>query len=154
MPRGSITGLLGPNGAGKTTAIKLLLGMARADQGQGWVFGHPIGSERDSVAIRQRTGFVSESKDLYSHFDVAGMIRLTKSCYPGWRSAAAAALREQFELPLRAKVTALSKGMRTKLALLLACCRGADLLVLDEPTDGLDPASTEAVLAALMGVAA
>lgn len=154
VPQGSVTGLLGPNGAGKTTAIKLLLGMARPDGGTGLVFGQRIDAEADSVRIRQRTGYVSETKDLYPHFTVDQMVHLTRGLYPTWRSDLERRLRGSFALRPDAKVSTLSKGMRTKLSLLLACCRGADLLVLDEPTDGLDPVAAELVLETLIGLVA
>ncbi|MHB1327837.1 MAG: ABC transporter ATP-binding protein [Gemmatimonadales bacterium] len=154
VPQGSVTGLLGPNGAGKTTALKLLLGMARPDGGTGQVFGHRIDVEADSVRIRQRTGYVSETKELYPHFTVEQMVRLTRGLYPTWRTDLEARLRGTFALRPDARVATLSKGMRSKLSLLLACCRGADLLVLDEPTDGLDPAAAELVLETLIGLVA
>ncbi len=154
VPRGSVTGLLGPNGAGKTTALKLLLGMARPDGGMGQVFGHRIDVEADSVRIRQRTGYVSETKELYQHFTVEQMIRLTRGLYPTWRADLEVRMRGTFALRPDARVSALSKGMRSKLSLLLACCRGAELLVLDEPTDGLDPAAAELVLETLIGLVA
>jgi ABC-2 type transport system ATP-binding protein len=82
------------------------------------------------------------------------MIRFTAPFFPRWRADLEQRYRRSFELPADRKVKALSRGMRTKLALLLALCRGADLLVLDEPTTGLDPAATEDVLQALVGHAA
>jgi ABC-2 type transport system ATP-binding protein len=150
VPAGSICGFLGRNGAGKTTTIKLLLGMARPTDGEARVFGLPAGDESTSVDIRRRTGFVSDEKDLYDYMDVAGMIRFTQMFYPRWRSDLAARYLRSFELPADRKVKSLSRGMRTKLALLLALCRGAELLMLDEPTSGLDPAMAEQVLQALV----
>jgi ABC-2 type transport system ATP-binding protein len=151
VPAGSICGLLGRNGAGKTTAIKLLLGMARPTAGCAHVFGLPADVETASVEIRRRTGFVSEDKDLYDYMDVAGMIRFTAPWFPRWRADLAQRYLRRFELPPDRKVKTLSRGMRTQLALLLALCRGAELLILDEPTSGLDPAMAEIVLQALVG---
>jgi ABC-2 type transport system ATP-binding protein len=150
VPAGSIFGFLGRNGAGKTTTIKVLLGMARPSGGRVSVFGQPADSPAASVDIRRRTGFVSEDKDLYDYMDVDGMIRMTAAFYPRWRADLAQRYLRVFELPPDRKVKALSRGMRTKLALLLALCRGAELLILDEPTSGLDPAMTEEVLQALV----
>jgi ABC-2 type transport system ATP-binding protein len=148
---GSICGLLGRNGAGKTTAIKILLGMTRRDSGQARVFGLDAGSPTASVEIRRRTGFVSEEKELYGFMTVSDMIRFTAALFPRWRPELQESYLRQFELPPDRKVKALSRGMRTKLSLLLALCRGAELLILDEPTSGLDPAMADEVLQAIVG---
>ena len=150
VPGGSICGFLGRNGAGKTTTIKVLLGMARPSGGQARVFGLAADVQGTSVEIRRRTAFVSDDKDLYGYMTVEEMIRFTAAFYPRWRSYMEQRYLRTFELPLDRKVKALSRGMRTKLALLLALCRGVELLVLDEPTSGLDPAMTEEVLQALV----
>jgi ABC-2 type transport system ATP-binding protein len=150
VPTGSIFGFLGRNGAGKTTTIKLLLGMTRPTSGSARVFGLRADAPDDSVEIRRRTGFVSEDKDLYDYMTVEEMVRFTKPLYPRWRDDLERRYLTRFELPPDRKVKALSRGMRTKLALLLALCRGAELLILDEPTSGLDPAVTEEVLQALV----
>jgi ABC-2 type transport system ATP-binding protein len=150
VPRGSICGLLGRNGAGKTTTIKVLLGMTRPTAGTASVFGLPATDGQASLEIRRRTAFVSEEKDLYDAMSVEKIIRFTARLYPRWRTELEAEYLRKFELPLHRLVKELSRGMRTKLALLLALCRGADLLILDEPTSGLDPAVTEEVLQALV----
>jgi len=143
---GSIFGFLGRNGAGKTTTIKVLLGMARPASGKATVFGLPV----ESTEIRRRTGFVSEEKDLYDYMTVEEMIRFTAPFFPRWRADLEQRYLRKFELPANRKIKALSRGTRTKLALLLALCRGAELLILDEPTSGLDPAMAEEVLQALV----
>ena len=150
VPAGSICGFLGRNGAGKTTTIKLLLGMARATSGEARVFGLESGARAAGVAIRQRTGFVGEEKDLYGYMTVAEIVRFTAAFYPHWRRDLEERYLRLFALPLDRRVKALSRGMRTKLALLLTLCRGAELLVLDEPTSGLDPAAIEETLQALV----
>jgi ABC-type Na+ transport system ATPase subunit NatA len=150
VPAGSIYGFLGRNGSGKTTTIKMLLGMTRPSGGHVRVFGLPADASDTSVAIRRRTGFVSEEKDLYDYMSVVEMIRFTAAFYPRWRGDLEQRYLRTFGLPVRQKVRALSRGTRTKLALLLALCRGADLLILDEPTSGLDPAATEEVLQMLV----
>jgi ABC-2 type transport system ATP-binding protein len=150
VPAGSICGFLGRNGAGKTTTIKLLLGIARATGGEARVFGLESGAPAAGVAIRQRTGFVGEEKDLYGYMTVAEMVRFTAAFYPQWRRDLEERYLRLFALPPDRKVKALSRGMRTKLALLLALCRGAELLILDEPTSGLDPAAIEEILQALV----
>jgi ABC-type multidrug transport system ATPase subunit len=150
VPAGSIYGFLGRNGAGKTTTIKMLLGMARPTSGTVRVLGLAADSPQSSVEIRRRTGFAGEDKDLYDYMSVDEMVRYTASFFPRWRRDLEERYLRTFDLPSSRRVRALSRGMRTKLALLLALCRGAELLVLDEPTSGLDPAMTEEVLQALV----
>ena len=150
VPPGSIFGFLGRNGAGKTTTVKVLLGMAHATSGQARVFGLDAASPRASVEIRRRTGFVGEDKDLDGYMTVEQMVHFTAGFFPAWRGDLQQRYVHAFELPLDRKVKALSRGTRTKLALLLALCRGAELLMLDEPTSGLDPAAAEEVLQALV----
>jgi ABC-2 type transport system ATP-binding protein len=150
VPAGSIFGFLGRNGAGKTTTIKVLLGMARPTSGRARMFGLPVDATAPSVAIRRRTGFVSDDKDLYDYMTVDEIVRFTAAFFPHWRPELEQRYLRAFELPPHRKVKALSRGMRTKLALLLSLCRGAELLILDEPTSGLDPAMTEEILQALV----
>jgi len=150
VPSGSIFGFLGKNGAGKTTTIKVLLGMARPTRGEARVFGKaPSGN--DGVDVRRRTAFVSDEKDLYDYMSVAEMIAFTRSFYPGWRADLEQQYLRKFDLQPGRNIKELSRGMRTKLAMLLALCRGAELLMLDEPTSGLDPAMAEEMLQALVG---
>jgi ABC-2 type transport system ATP-binding protein len=149
VPAGSIFGFLGRNGAGKTTAMKILLGMAKPTS-DARVFGLRPASPDEGVDIRRRAAFVSEDKSLYDSMDVNAMVRFTASFFPRWRADLEQLYLRTFELPRHAPVKTLSRGMRTKLALLLALCRGAELLILDEPTSGLDPAVTEQVLQALV----
>jgi len=154
VDRGSIHGFLGRNGSGKTTTIKMLLGLTYQTSGEARVFGLRPGDRKEGVRIRRRVGFVSEDKGLYDSVKVEQMISFTRSFFPTWDREMEGRLIKLFELPLRQSVKKLSKGMRTKLALLLALPRRADLLVLDEPTEGLDPAITEDVLQTLVGMAA
>jgi len=154
VERGSIHGFLGRNGAGKTTTIKILLGLTHPTSGEARVFGLRPEERKEGVLIRQRIGFVSEDKGLYDYVKVGQMIAFTRSFFPNWDRKLEQRLIELFELPLKRSVKKLSKGMRTKLALLLALPRRAELLVLDEPTEGLDPAITEDVLQLLVGMAA
>ena len=154
VPAGSIFGFLGRNGAGKTTTLKLLMGMLKPDTGTATVFGLPVHDPRAAMQIRQRIGFVTEDKDLYPYMTVDQVIRFTRSFFPTWRDDLAQRYLKRFELPLDQKIPSLSKGMRSKLMLLLAISRGAELLILDEPTDGLDPATVEDVLRELVALAA
>jgi ABC-2 type transport system ATP-binding protein len=154
VPVGSIFGFLGRNGAGKTTTIKTLMGLLRCDSGTAEVFGTPIIDADHSVEIRRRIGFVTEDKELYPYMTVEQLIRFTRPFFPKWRHDLERRYLQMFELPPRRKIPDLSKGMRSKLMLLLAISRGAELLILDEPTDGLDPAATEDVLRELVAIAA
>ena len=154
VPAGSIFGFLGRNGAGKTTTIKTLMGLLRADSGGAQVFGSPVTDADRSVEIRRRIGFVTEDKELYPYMTVEEIIRFTRPFFPKWRNDLEQRYLQMFELPPKRKIPDLSKGMRSKLMLLLAISRGADLLMLDEPTDGLDPAALEDVLRELVAIAA
>jgi ABC-2 type transport system ATP-binding protein len=152
VPAGSIFGFLGRNGAGKTTTIKTLMGLLRADTGSAHVFGVPVTDADSAAGVRRRIGFVTEDKELYPYMTVEQIIRFTRPFFPGWRRDLEQRYLEMFELPKARKIPDLSKGMRSKLMLLLAIARGAELLILDEPTDGLDPAATEGVLRELVSI--
>lgn len=154
VPAGSVFGFLGRNGAGKTTTIKHLLGLTKVDSGTARIFGLAIAAPGAGVGIRQRIGFVTEDKDLYPYMTVDGIIRFTRPFFPGWRHDLEKRYLELFELPRTKKIAQLSKGMRSKLMLLLAISHGAELLILDEPTDGLDPAAVEQLLRELVAIAA
>src|SRR6204780_2004001 len=159
VPAGTIFGFLGRNGAGKTTTIKTLMGLLRADSGVARVFGIPVTDaggafEKRAIEVRRRIGFVTEDKELYPYMTVEQIIRFTRPFFPKWRDDLEQRYLKMFELPPKRKIPDLSKGMRSKLMLLLAISRGADLLILDEPTDGLDPAAIEDVLRELVAVAA
>jgi ABC-2 type transport system ATP-binding protein len=151
VPAGSIYGLLGRNGAGKTTAIKVLMGLVHPTGGAVTIFGLPADQSAASVVIRRRTGFVNDERDLYDFMTVAQIIAFTASFFPNWRADLATRYVRSFDLPEARAVKALSRGARTKLALLLAFCRGAELLILDEATSGLDPVAAEEVLQVLVG---
>ena len=146
-----ITGFLGRNGAGKSTTIKMILGMIRPTSGEGTAFGKRITDAADSIEIRRRIAYVSKDKRLYDYMTVEQMVRFTGAFYPDWRPEVVTRLLKEYELPSNRRVRALSKGMRTKLALLLAFARRPDLLILDEPSEGLDPVGVEQLLQTLVG---
>lgn len=154
VPKGSITGFLGQNGAGKSSTIRMLLGMSRPTRGNGRVLDFDIADERQSIEMRKRVAYVGEDKRLYDYMTVGQMIEFTKAFYPGWRDDIERKLLEEFRLPLDRLTKKLSKGMRTQIALLLAFARGAELLILDEPTEGLDPVMAEKLLELVVGAAA
>ena len=154
VKQNSITAFLGRNGAGKSTTLKMLLGMIRPTAGEGIVLGKRVSDIEENRAMRNRVSYVAESKPLYSYMTVEQTLRFASSFYKDWRSDEERQLLHDFELPPRAKVKSLSKGMRAKLALLLALARNPDLLILDEPTEGLDPVGAEFLLQALIGLSA
>ncbi|MBN2981402.1 ABC transporter ATP-binding protein [Cohnella algarum] len=137
IKQGFITGLIGPNGAGKSTLIRLLMGMAVPGAGEIRIFGKPMPA--DEAAIRERIGFVSEECNFYEHLSIAAMKRVIAPFYGRWDDKRFNDYLERFELHPKAKIRSLSKGMKMKLSLCFALSRGADLLVMDEPTAGLDP---------------
>jgi ABC-2 type transport system ATP-binding protein len=145
-----ITAFLGLNGAGKSTTIKILLGMMRPSSGDGTILGQRISDPIESVHIRTKIAYVSENKRLYDYMTVDQMLRFTSAFYPDWRPSEEQRLLRQFKLPLDRKVRSLSKGMRTKLGLLMAFARQPDLLILDEPSEGLDPEGIEELLEILV----
>jgi ABC-2 type transport system ATP-binding protein len=150
VPQGRIVGFLGRNGSGKTTTIKILLDVIRRTSGEAMVLGEPTGS----VAVRRRIGFLGEDKRLYSYMTVREIIAFSRPFFPTWRVETETRLLADFELPLNRKVSALSKGMRTKVGLLLNLCRHSELLILDEPSEGLDPVMAEQMLQSLVQQAA
>jgi len=152
VPRGSVYGFLGRNGAGKTTTIKMLVGLARPTAGRAHVLG--LDSARQRLEILRRVAFVGENKVLYERLTPAEMIRFVRPFYPGWSDATAEKCAQGLEIPLDRPFQKLSKGNRAKVWLLLALAQGAELLVLDEPTVGLDPFMNDALLKLLSEEAA
>ena len=150
----TITAFLGQNGAGKSTTIKMLLGMIRPSRGDGTVLGKQIANAYENQQLRRKVAYVAESKPLYGYMTVQQTLRFTSSFYPDWRSDVERKLLQEYRLPVHQKVKTLSKGMRTKLALLLAFARCPELLILDEPSEGLDPVGIEHLLQMLVAQAA
>src|SRR2546427_3292292 len=149
-----ISAFLGQNGAGKSTTIKMLLGMVRPSCGEGTVLGKRITDPEENREMRRKVAYVAEDKPLYGYMTVEQTIRFASSFYPDWRDAVARRLLSEYKLPPQRKVRRLSKGMRTKLALLLAFARRPELLILDEPSEGLDPVGIEHLLQMLVAQSA
>ncbi|MBI2795331.1 MAG: ABC transporter ATP-binding protein [Gemmatimonadetes bacterium] len=148
VPAGAVYGFLGPNGSGKTTTIKTLVGLLRADRGTVRVLGYDIAREAPRALLR--TGYVPERPHLYKELTVAESLRYHGAWYPTWDARWADQLRGAFGLDLDARVGRLSKGETGKLMILLAIAQRPELLVLDEPTDGLDPVVRRDVLSAVL----
>jgi ABC-2 type transport system ATP-binding protein len=148
VPRGVVFGLIGENGAGKTTLIKHVLGLLRAQHGSVRVFG--LDPVADPVGVLSRVGTLSEDRDLPGWMRVHELIRYTSAFYPGWDDAYAESLREAFELDPRARVKTLSRGQQARAGLVVALAFRPELLVLDEPSSGLDPVVRRDILGAIV----
>jgi ABC-2 type transport system ATP-binding protein len=150
LPRGYIMGLIGPNGAGKTTLLKMILDLVRPDAGEIRAFG--LDTRRHGDAVRTRIGFVHENPTFYEALSVEAAAGAVGVFYPSWDEAGFRRLAKEFGLPLGKKVKTLSQGNRTRFALTMALAHGAELLLLDEPSSGLDPAFRRDLLDRLSGV--
>src|SRR6476660_9795902 len=148
IPRGAVYGLVGANGAGKTTLIKHILGLLRAQSGSVRVFG--LDPVADPVGVLSRVGYLSEENDLPGWMRVEELIRYSRALYPGWDDAYAEELRQMFALDPAAKIKTLSKGQKARAGLLVALAYRPELLVLDEPSSGLDPIVRRDILAAVI----
>lgn len=148
VPRRSVLGLVGENGAGKTTLIKHLLGSLKAQTGTVRVFG--LDPVADPVGVLGRVGYLSERRDLPGWMRVEEFIRYTQAFYPGWDEDYAEKLLGQFQLDPRQKIKTLSQGQQAKAGLLTALAYRPDLLVLDEPSSGLDPVVRRDILEAII----
>jgi ABC-type multidrug transport system ATPase subunit len=148
VPAGSIYGFLGPNGSGKTTTIRLVLGLLRPLSGRITVLGDPMPDAAPRVLAR--VGYVPEQPHLDPTLTVRELLRFQSAFYRDWDAARAAQLLEQFRLDPAQPFGRLSKGQKAKLMILVALAQRGELLVLDEPTDGLDPVVRRDILAALL----
>ncbi len=147
---GQIMGLVGPNGAGKSTTIRLLMGLLTADAGEVRLLGRAM--PREQAAAKADVGFVSDDMRLFPHATLAWHMDFTAAIYPGWDSAYAARLLKRFGLRADQPVKGLSTGEHGKALLLLALARRPRLLVLDEPTSGMDPVARHELLTEFMDV--
>ena len=148
LPRGAVYGLVGANGAGKTTLIRHVLGLLRAQSGSVRVFGRdPVA---DPVGVLSRIGYLSEVNDLPGWMRVDELLRYSRAFYPAWDDAYAAELQQTFALDSKASIKTLSKGQKARLGLLIALAYRPELLVLDEPSSGLDPIVRRDILGAVI----
>jgi ABC-2 type transport system ATP-binding protein len=145
---GCVFGLVGENGAGKSTLIKHLLGFWRAQSGTVRLFG--LDPVADPVAVLGRIGYLSEQPELPEWMRVDELLRYTQAFYPRWDAAYAERLRQQFELDPSARIKTLSKGQRARAGLIAAEAHRPDLLILDEPSSGLDPIVRRDILEAVI----
>jgi ABC-2 type transport system ATP-binding protein len=148
IPRGGVFGLIGGNGAGKTTLIKHILGLFRAQTGSVRVFG--LDPVRNPVGTLGRIGYLSEDRDLPDWMTVRELMRYTQPFYPTWDAGFAEELREMFDLAPNTRIRALSRGQRARAGLLVALAHRPELLLLDEPSSGLDPVVRRDILGAII----
>ncbi len=149
IPKGSVFGLLGPNGSGKSTTINMLMGLLPPTSGAMTVMGK--NPQKNDIAVRQLVGYVPEIYGFYDWMKIDELINLVAPYYPSWNWELCKSLKEEFKLDVDISVSALSKGARAKLALLLALAFEPDLLILDEPTGGLDPAARRNFIETILG---
>jgi ABC-2 type transport system ATP-binding protein len=148
LSRGAVYGLVGANGAGKTTLIRHVLGLLRAESGSVRVFG--LDPVADPVGVLSRIGYLSEENDIPGWMRVDEIIRYSRAFYPAWDDVYAEELRQKFALDPAAKIRNLSKGQKARVGLLIALAYRPELLVLDEPSSGLDPIVRRDILGAVV----
>ena len=137
VPGGQTFAFLGRNGAGKTTTIRMLLGLLKPDEGTVRVLGIDPGA--DPLEIRRRVGYVAEDQVMFGWMRVGQLMSFIAPFYPTWDAKWAKELSDRFELPLKTRVRHLSKGQGVRVTLLLALAHRPELVILDDPTLGLDP---------------
>ncbi|SEA58405.1 ABC-2 type transport system ATP-binding protein [Thalassobacillus cyri] len=133
---GSIYGLLGSNGAGKTTLLKIIVGILKQEKGSVQIEGQKVFENTD---VKKRMIFIPDSLYFFPHYTIEQMANFYQNIYPSWDQERFVQLREMFGLDIKKKVSQFSKGMRRQVAFWLAFSAMPDILVLDEPFDGLDP---------------
>ena len=147
---GTVNGLIGPNGAGKSTIMRIMMGLVTPESGTVSVLGKSISSREASA--KQDIGFFSDDMRLYKSESIAFHMQFVRSLFPSWDEGYAQQLLDRFGLIAQQKVKGLSHGQRVKALLLLILARRPKLLILDEPTNGLDPVAKQEVLAELMQI--
>ena len=136
IQKGSIYGLIGSNGAGKTTLIKLLAGIYRQENGDVTIEGNPV---YENVSLKQKVFYIPDQPYFLSHYTTKHMAHFYKSIYPSWSEDRFGKLAELFEVDLNKKIHAFSKGWQRQISFILALSANPEILILDEPMDGLDP---------------
>ncbi|PFK37832.1 sodium ABC transporter ATP-binding protein [Bacillus cereus] len=137
IKKGFVTGFIGANGAGKSTTIKLMMNLLKPDAGEIKIFGLDYASHEKE--IKERIGFVFDSNVFYEGLNLKDIKRMVAPAYKNWDEAVFKQYVEQFELPMNKAIKTFSKGMQMKASLALALSHHAELIIMDEPTAGLDP---------------
>lgn len=136
IQKGSIYGLIGSNGAGKTTLIKLLTGIYRQEKGEVMIDGKPV---YENVSLKQKVFYIPDQPYFLSHYTTKQMARFYKSMYSTWSVERYEKLASLFEVDQDKKIHTFSKGWQRQIAFILALSANPEILILDEPLDGLDP---------------
>jgi ABC-2 type transport system ATP-binding protein len=136
LEKGRIYGLLGKNGEGKTTLIRMIMGIIPADSGEIFFKGKKIGYL--DAAYKRDIGYIPEDAFFYSWMRIADLLEFNASFYPGWDAKKAGEYLERFSLARRSRIGKLSRGMKLKLGLVVALAAKPELLILDDPTSGID----------------
>jgi len=144
IKQGYVTGFIGANGAGKSTTMKLIMNLLQPDNGEVSVFGLDYASHEKE--IKDRIGFVYDSNIFYEFLNLKDISRIVAPAYTHWDQKQFKAYVEQFELPLNKPMKKFSKGMQMKASIAMALSHDAELIVMDEPTAGLDPTSRRELL--------
>ena len=147
VPQGSVYGLVGPNGAGKSTAIRHMTGVYRPDHGTVTVNGQPV---YENPAVKETIGYIPDEIFFFPSATLEDMRKFYKGIYPRFDDALFDRLYEVFQLPQKGQIRRFSKGMQKQAAFHLAICTRPDLLILDEPVDGLDPVMRRQVWSLLL----
>lgn len=150
LETGYIMGFIGRNGAGKTTTLKSMLGLAHADAGSVRIDGTEY--REDEHLAKQKLGVAFGGVDYYPRARLSDIARVTRRFYEAWDETQYRALLQRFQLDEKKRVRELSQGMKVKFSLALALSHNAKLLLLDEPTGGLDPVSREELIELLQHI--
>lgn len=137
VKQGFVTGFIGANGAGKSTTIKMMMNLLKADAGEVKVFG--LDYKTHEKAIKERIGFVYDGNIFFEGLNLKDIKRIVALAYKNWDDTLFYHYVEQFELPMNKAVKTFSKGMQMKASLAIALSHHAELILMDEPTAGLDP---------------
>ena len=151
VPRGAVYGLVGPNGSGKSTLLRHVMGVYRQDEGAVLVDGQPV---YENPAVKARMAYIPDDVFYFPQAGVRDMMQYYQGIYPTFDAGRYEKLKEVFQLDERQPIRRMSKGMQKQAAFWLAMCQKADVMVLDEPVDGLDPVMRRQIWGLLMADAA
>ena len=151
VPTGAVYGLVGPNGSGKSTILRHITGVYRQDAGEVRVDGQPV---FENPEVKARIAYIPDDVFYFPQAGVRDMMRYYRGVYPRFDAARYEKLKEVFRLDERQPIRRMSKGMQKQAAFWLAMCQMADIMVLDEPVDGLDPVMRRQIWGLLMADAA